>query len=62
MTMRKRTEARLADGMVSAYVDWHQACRLARASQTDPLLSDARGHARPRWQVFTRGLAAHVSD
>jgi hypothetical protein len=25
--MRKRTEARLVDRMVCAYVDWHEACR-----------------------------------
>jgi hypothetical protein len=26
--MRKRTETRLVDGMISAYVDWREACRL----------------------------------
>ena len=26
--MRKRTEARLVDRIISAFVDWHQACRL----------------------------------
>jgi hypothetical protein len=26
--MRKRTEARLVERMISAYVDWHEACRL----------------------------------
>jgi hypothetical protein len=24
--MRKRTETRLVDEMISAYVDWHEAC------------------------------------
>ena len=26
--MRKRAETRLVDRMISAYVDWHEACRL----------------------------------
>jgi hypothetical protein len=26
--MRKRSEARIVDRMISAYVDWHEACRL----------------------------------
>ena len=26
--MRKRTETRLVDSMISAYVDWRDACRL----------------------------------
>ena len=26
--MRKRTETRLGDPMISAYVDWREACRL----------------------------------
>jgi hypothetical protein len=26
--MRKRTETRLVDTMISAYVDWREACRL----------------------------------
>ena len=26
--MRKRTETRLVDSMISAYVDWREACRL----------------------------------
>ena len=26
--MRKRTETRLVDRMISAYVDWREACRL----------------------------------
>jgi hypothetical protein len=26
--MRKRTETRLVDKMISAYVDWREACRL----------------------------------
>jgi hypothetical protein len=26
--MRKRTETRLVDNMISAYVDWREACRL----------------------------------
>ena len=40
--MRKRTETRLVDRMLSAYVDWHEACRLVHdayrswASATGP--------------------------
>jgi hypothetical protein len=40
--MRKRTETRLVDRMLSAYVDWHEACRLVNdayrswASATGP--------------------------
>jgi hypothetical protein len=26
--MRKRTETRLVDRMISAYIDWREACRL----------------------------------
>jgi hypothetical protein len=26
--MRKRTETRLVDAMINAYVDWREACRL----------------------------------
>jgi hypothetical protein len=26
--MRKRTETRLVDSMISAYIDWREACRL----------------------------------
>ena len=28
--MRKRTETRLVDRMISAYVDWREACRLVQ--------------------------------
>jgi hypothetical protein len=40
--MRKRTETRLADKMISAYVDWPEACRIVHdahrswASATGP--------------------------
>jgi hypothetical protein len=40
--MRKRTETRLVDRMISAYVDWREACRLVHevyrswASATGP--------------------------
>ena len=40
--MRKRTETRLVDRMISAYVDWREACRVVRdayrswASATGP--------------------------
>jgi hypothetical protein len=36
--MRKRTETRLVDKMISAYVDWREACRVARpaTSNDDP--------------------------
>ena len=30
--MRKRTETRLVDRMISAYVEWHAACRLVHAA------------------------------
>jgi hypothetical protein len=40
--MRKRTETRLVDSMIGAYVDWREACRLVHgeyrswASATGP--------------------------
>jgi hypothetical protein len=30
--MRKRTESRLVDEMISAYVDWRDACRAVHAA------------------------------
>ena len=30
--MRKRTEAQLVDKMISAYVDWREACRLVHGA------------------------------
>jgi hypothetical protein len=45
--MRKRTETRLVDRMISAYVDWREACRLVHdayrswAGATGPRASDA---------------------
>jgi hypothetical protein len=30
--MRKRTETRLVDEMISAYVDWREACRAVHAA------------------------------
>jgi hypothetical protein len=30
--MRKRTETRLVDGMIGAYVDWREACRAVHAA------------------------------
>ena len=30
--MRKRTETRLVDTMLSAYIDWREACRLVHDS------------------------------
>ena len=41
--MRKRTETQLVDRMISAYVQWHEACRLVHhayrswAGATGPL-------------------------
>ena len=58
--MRKRNEARLVDGMISAYVDWHEACRLVHdayrswTSATGPL-------ARVAFWRYTAALDAEES-
>ncbi len=45
--MRKRTETRLVDRMISAYVDWHEACRAVHDAYrswsiaTEPCVRDA---------------------
>ena len=47
--MRKRTETRLGDTMISAYVDWREACRLVHdayrswATATGPRLATSDG-------------------
>jgi hypothetical protein len=58
--MRKRTETRLVDRMISAYVDWHEACRLVHdayrswASATGP-------RARVAFSRYTSALDAEES-
>ncbi len=53
--MRKRTETRLGDTMISAYVDWREACRLVHdayrswATATGP-------HARVAFWRYTAAL------
>ena len=55
--MRKRTETRLVDSMISAYVEWREACRLVHdtyrswASATGP-------HARVAFSRYTAALDA----
>jgi len=55
--MRKRTETRLVDRMISAYVDWREACRLVHdayrswASATGP-------RARVAFRRYTSALDA----
>jgi hypothetical protein len=54
--MRKRTETRVVDRMISAYIDWREACRLVHdayrswASATGP-------RARVAWR-YTAALDA----
>jgi hypothetical protein len=58
--MRKRTETRLVDSMISAYVDWLEACRVVHdayrswASATGPL-------ARVAFWRYTAALDAEES-
>ena len=55
--MRKRTETRLVDTMIGAYVDWHEACRVVHdayrswASATGP-------RARVAFSRYTAALDA----
>jgi hypothetical protein len=55
--MRKRTETRLVEKMISAYVDWREACRLVHdayrswASATGP-------RARVAFSRYTAALDA----
>jgi hypothetical protein len=58
--MRKRTDTRLADRMISAYVDWREACRLVHdayrswANSTGP-------SARVAFWRYTAALDAEES-
>ena len=52
--MRKRTETRLVDSMISAYVDWREACRLVHDAYRS--WASATG---PRARVYAR-LIRHV--
>ena len=51
--MRKRTEARLVDGMIGAYVEWREACRVVHDAYRS--WATATG---PRAQAFSRYTSA----
>jgi hypothetical protein len=55
--MRKRTEARLVDRMISAHVDWHEACRLVNDAYGS-WVSAAGPRARVAFWRYTAALEA----
>ena len=58
--MRKRTEARLVDRIISAFVDWHQACRLVNDAYRS-WVSVTGPRARVAFWRYTAALDAEES-
>ena len=48
--MRKRTEARLVDTMIGAYVDWRDACRLVHEAYRSWASSTGAGARVTFWR------------
>ena len=55
--MRKRTETRLVDNMISAYVDWHEACRVVHDAY-DSWASASGPHGRDAFWRYAAALDA----
>ena len=55
--MRKRTEPRLGDTMIGAYVDWREACRLVHDAYRS-WASDTGPRARIAFWRYTAALDA----
>ena len=58
--MRKRTETRLVDGMIRAYVDWREGCRLVHNAYR-AWGSATGGGARAAFWRYTAALDAEAS-
>ena len=65
--MRKRTETRLVDRMISAYVDWREACHLVNdayhswASAIGPCARDAFWRYTSALDAEERGAEVYAS-
>ena len=55
--MRKRSETRLVDRMISAYVDWREACRLVHDAYRSWASATGPGARGAFWQ-YTAALDA----
>jgi hypothetical protein len=58
--MRKRTETRLVDTMIGAYVDWREACRLVHDAYRSWASATGAG-ARVAFWRYTSALDAEES-
>ena len=58
--MRKRTETRLVDRMIGAYVDWREACRVVHDAH-DSWASATGPRARVAFGLYVAALDAEES-
>jgi hypothetical protein len=58
--VRRRAETRLIDGMISAYVDWREACRLVRDAYRSWVSAAGPRAPVPFWR-YTAALDAEAS-
>jgi hypothetical protein len=59
--MRKRTETRLVDSMISAYVDWREACRVVHDAYRSWASTTGGPRARVAFWRYTAALDAEES-